>query len=122
MASPTRQRKLLVLTGKGGVGKTTVSAALGLLAADRGLRTIVVEVGDQRRLGELFGIDIQRRTGGRRLEDVELRENLWSISIDPDRALHRVAAVRSAGESPAGCSPPVAPFSTSRPPPPAPRS
>jgi anion-transporting ArsA/GET3 family ATPase len=26
-------RKLLVLTGKGGVGKTTVSAALGLLAA-----------------------------------------------------------------------------------------
>src|SRR5476651_2405867 len=43
-------RKLLVLTGKGGVGKTTVSAALGLLAADRGLRTIVVEMGQQRRL------------------------------------------------------------------------
>ena len=49
-------RKLLVLTGKGGVGKTTVSAALGLLAAERGLRTIVVEMGEQRRLGELFGI------------------------------------------------------------------
>jgi anion-transporting ArsA/GET3 family ATPase len=40
------QRKLIVVTGKGGVGKTTVSAALGLLAADRGLRTIVVEVAD----------------------------------------------------------------------------
>ena len=40
-------RKLLVLTGKGGVGKTTVSTALALIAADRGLRTIVVEMGEQ---------------------------------------------------------------------------
>ena len=50
------ERKLLVVTGKGGVGKTTVAAALGLLAAERGARTIVVEVGDQARLPELFGI------------------------------------------------------------------
>ena len=75
-------RKLLVLTGKGGVGKTTVSAALGLLAANRGLRTIVVEVGAQQRLPELFGAATQ--DAGRELE---LRKNLWSISIDPDRAL-----------------------------------
>ena len=75
-------RKLLVLTGKGGVGKTTVSAALGLLAAERGLRTIVVEMGQQRRLGELFGV-IAEEPGAQ----TRLRENLWSISIDPDRAL-----------------------------------
>jgi len=75
-------RKLLVLTGKGGVGKTTVSAALGLLAANRGLRTIVVEVGAQQRLPELFGA--AKQDAGRELE---LRKNLWSISIDPDRAL-----------------------------------
>jgi anion-transporting ArsA/GET3 family ATPase len=75
-------RKLLVLTGKGGVGKTTVSAALGLLAAERGLRTIVVELGQQRRLGELFGI-VPMQPGAQ----TELRENLWSVSIDPDRAL-----------------------------------
>ena len=76
------ERKLLVLTGKGGVGKTTVSAALGLLAADRGLRTIVVEVGEQRRLAELFGVASQDAG-----DETELQENLWSISIDPDRAL-----------------------------------
>jgi anion-transporting ArsA/GET3 family ATPase len=35
---------LLVVTGKGGVGKSTVAAALGLAACRRGLRTIVVEV------------------------------------------------------------------------------
>jgi anion-transporting ArsA/GET3 family ATPase len=75
-------RRLLVLTGKGGVGKTTVSAALGMLAADRGLRTIVVEMGEQRRLGELFGV-LPEQAGA----ETELRENLWSISIDPDRAL-----------------------------------
>jgi anion-transporting ArsA/GET3 family ATPase len=75
-------RKLLVLTGKGGVGKTTVSAALGLIAAERGLRTIVVELGEQRRLAELFGV-VPAEAGAQ----TELRENLWSVSIDPDRAL-----------------------------------
>jgi anion-transporting ArsA/GET3 family ATPase len=71
-----------VLTGKGGVGKTTVSAALGLIAADRGLRTIVVELGEQRRLAELFGV-VPAEAGAQ----TALRENLWSVSIDPDRAL-----------------------------------
>ena len=36
--------ELLVVTGKGGVGKSTVAAALGLAASRRGLRTLVVEV------------------------------------------------------------------------------
>src|SRR6202167_4063350 len=75
-------RKLLVLTGKGGVGKTTISAALGLIAADRGLRTIVVELGEQRRLAALFRA-VPAEVGAQ----TELRENLWSVSIDPDRAL-----------------------------------
>ncbi len=75
-------RKLLVVTGKGGVGKTTVAAALGLLAAERGSRAIVVEVGDQARLPELFGI-----AGGDTGLEIRLEERLWSISIDPDRAL-----------------------------------
>jgi Anion-transporting ATPase len=75
-------RKLLVLTGKGGVGKTTISAALGLIAAERGLRTIVVEMGEQRRLAELFGVSPEQAGA-----ETELRENLWSVSLDPDRAL-----------------------------------
>jgi anion-transporting ArsA/GET3 family ATPase len=81
-ASPL-ERQLLTITGKGGVGKTTVAAALGLLAAQRGLRTLVVEVGDQHRLGELFG----RAPLGEAGVEMELQERLWSISIDPDRAL-----------------------------------
>lgn len=76
------ERQLLVVTGKGGVGKTTLSTALGLLAAERGLRTIVVEMGEQARVPELFGLP-----AGEPGTETRLREGLWSISIDPDRAL-----------------------------------
>ncbi|MGA2455787.1 MAG: ArsA-related P-loop ATPase [Solirubrobacteraceae bacterium] len=75
-------RKLLVVTGKGGVGKTTIAAALGLLAARGGRRTLVVEVGEESRLPHLFGIaDAQPGV------ETKLQERLSSISIDPDRAL-----------------------------------
>jgi anion-transporting ArsA/GET3 family ATPase len=75
-------RELLVVTGKGGVGKTTLASALGLLAAERGLRTIVVEVGEQSRLPLLFGIPAPDPG-----DEAELEQNLSSMSIDLDRAL-----------------------------------
>jgi anion-transporting ArsA/GET3 family ATPase len=95
------ERKLLVITGKGGVGKTTIAAALGLAGAERGLRTIVVELGDQRRLPDLFAGAASRVDGApagsraerqsepetRAGEESALAENLWSVTIDLDRAL-----------------------------------
>jgi anion-transporting ArsA/GET3 family ATPase len=76
------ERELVVVTGKGGVGKTTIAAAIGLLAAQRGKRVIIVEVGDQTRLPELFG-----HPPGQAGAESRLQERLSSISIDPDRAL-----------------------------------
>jgi len=76
------ERELLFVTGKGGVGKTTLAAALGLLAAERGLRTIVVELGDQGRLPALFGLPPEEPG-----METLLFDRLWSISIDPDQAL-----------------------------------
>jgi anion-transporting ArsA/GET3 family ATPase len=76
------EHELLVVTGKGGVGKTTIAAAVGMLAARRGLRTIVVEVGDHSRLADLFAI-AARRPGVETL----LEPALSSITIDPDRVL-----------------------------------
>jgi anion-transporting ArsA/GET3 family ATPase len=79
---PPLQRELLVVTGKGGVGKTTIASALGLLASERGLSTIVVEVGEQARLAQLLG-----ESSGEPGIERELRPNLSSLSIDLDRAL-----------------------------------
>ena len=82
MVPPLLDRSLLYVTGKGGVGKTTVAAALGLAAAARGRRTIVCEVAEQDRVSRAFA-----RHGVRREQEVELAANLWAIGIDPTAAL-----------------------------------
>jgi anion-transporting ArsA/GET3 family ATPase len=82
MEALLRDRRLLYVTGKGGVGKTTVAAALGLAAARAGRRTIVCEVAEQDRVSRAF-----RREGVVPESEVQLAENLWAITIDPQRAL-----------------------------------
>jgi anion-transporting ArsA/GET3 family ATPase len=54
--APPFDRRVLVVSGKGGTGKTTVAAALATVAARRGLRTILVEVEGRRGLARLLGI------------------------------------------------------------------
>lgn len=61
----------MLVTGKGGVGKTTVAAALGLLAARRGKRVVVCEVAEQMRLGRMLE---------------PLPDGLHHASVDPERA------------------------------------
>jgi anion-transporting ArsA/GET3 family ATPase len=68
------------VTGKGGVGKTTVAAALGLVAARAGKHTVICEVAEQERLSDLFGVDA---TGH---EERELAPNLHTVSVDPELA------------------------------------
>jgi anion-transporting ArsA/GET3 family ATPase len=82
MEALLRDRRLLYVTGKGGVGKTTVAAAMGMAAAQAGRRTIVCEVADQDRVSRAF-----RREGVVRETEVQLADNLWAITIDPTRAL-----------------------------------
>ena len=69
------------MTGKGGVGKTTVAIALGLKAAAAGKRTIVCEVAAQEKASKIFG---HTEVG---FHETEMVENLWTISIDPDDAM-----------------------------------
>lgn len=71
----------MIVTGKGGVGKSTVSLALGLAAARAGKRTIVCEVSSQEHLSHVF----HRAEVG--FHEVEMDEGLWAISIDPDEAM-----------------------------------
>lgn len=74
-------KRLVFVTGKGGVGKTTVAVALGLCAAAAGKRTIVCEVAAQENASRVFG---HTEVG---FHEVEMAENLWAISIDPDESM-----------------------------------
>jgi anion-transporting ArsA/GET3 family ATPase len=74
-------KRLVFVTGKGGVGKTTVAVALGLRAAAEGKRTIVCEVASQENASRVFA---HAEVG---FHEVEMAENLWAISIDPDESM-----------------------------------
>jgi len=82
-------RRLIFVTGKGGVGKSTVAIALGLLAARRGRRTIVAELASQARIREAFA------HAGETFEEVRLGECLYTISIDPQNAMEEYLKVKT---------------------------
>ncbi|HYI81521.1 MAG TPA: ArsA family ATPase [Thermoleophilaceae bacterium] len=74
-------RRLIFVTGKGGVGKTTVAAALGLAAARAGRRVLVCEVGDQERLTASFGLPAAG------FREVEIEPGLHAFSVNPEDAI-----------------------------------
>jgi len=76
------EHDLVYVTGKGGVGRSTVCGALGVAAAALGRRTIVCEVAEQDRLSRAFGR--HPRVGD---EEGPLADGLWGVSIDPQTAL-----------------------------------
>lgn len=52
-------KKLLIISGKGGVGKSTVAASLALLASRRGMRTVVVEIDTVPTVAGLLGNPVE---------------------------------------------------------------
>ena len=73
--------RLLIVTGKGGVGKSTVAAALAVAAARAGRRTCLVEVEGRQTFSRLFD------TAPWDFDEREFRPGLWGLSIDPEAAL-----------------------------------
>jgi anion-transporting ArsA/GET3 family ATPase len=83
------ERRLIFVTGKGGVGKSTVAIALGVVAARRGLRTIVAELASQDRVRQTFA------QSGETFEEVQLADGLFTISIDPESAMEEYLRVKT---------------------------
>jgi anion-transporting ArsA/GET3 family ATPase len=75
------EKRLIFVTGKGGVGKSTVAIALGLLAARSGQRTIVAELSSQERIHRA----LEHRSDNH--GEVEVAPGLFAISIDPQDAM-----------------------------------
>ena len=75
-------RRLLIIAGKGGVGKTTVACALALVAAREGKRTLLAEVDGAGRAAWLLGIE-----PGPVGEATEARPSLSVMSVDGSAAL-----------------------------------
>lgn len=77
------EHSLIVVTGKGGVGKTTVSAALALAAARSGRRTLVLEVAGQRRVPALLAHPSVSSPASEEL----VAPGVWASTADPELAL-----------------------------------
>src|SRR5919107_1451005 len=86
MLEVLEQARLLVVTGKGGTGKTTVAAGLAVAAAGRGRRVLVAEVEGRQGLAGLFG----RRSLGHR--EARVAERVNALAIDPDESLREYLA------------------------------
>ncbi len=67
--------RIIVHTGKGGVGKTSISAATALRCAEMGLKTIVISTDTAHSLGD----SLEKQIGP---EPVELYPNLWAQEVD----------------------------------------
>jgi anion-transporting ArsA/GET3 family ATPase len=74
-------RRLLFVTGKGGVGKSTTAAALALLGATRGRRTLAVEVDDKGDLADFY------ETSRPSFEPHKVASNLSVMTMDTEASL-----------------------------------
>ncbi len=74
-------RRLLFVTGKGGVGKTSVAAALAMLGAGLGKRTLVCEVDAKGNLADFF------ESGPTAFEPTEIATDLFAMSMSTEESL-----------------------------------
>lgn len=77
-------RRLIIIGGKGGVGRTTVAAALATVLARAGRRTLLAHVRTRQRVGQMLGC--------RELDETirEVEPNLYAVNMNPAAALEEI--------------------------------
>lgn len=81
-------RRFVLVTGKGGVGKSTVTAVLAVLSARFGRRTLVCELNTHERIAPMLG---HAPVGGR---VTELEPNLSAVNISPTEAIQEYGLMK----------------------------
>lgn len=91
--------RIILFTGKGGVGKTTVASATALRMASQGLKTLIMSTDPAHSLADAFAAELGP-------EPAEIAPNLWAEQIDPQQRLeenwrdiqqHAIAVLNWAG-------------------------
>jgi arsenite-transporting ATPase len=72
--------RLILMTGKGGVGKTSVAAATGLRCAELGYKTLVLSTDPAHSLADSFDLELGH-------DPLKVSENLWGAELDALREL-----------------------------------
>ena len=81
MPADLLDHKLLFVSGKGGVGKSTVAAALALLGSQRGKRTLACEIDAKGNLADFF------EAGPTNYTPREVHPNLFAMTMDTEASL-----------------------------------
>src|SRR5690554_6140394 len=67
--------RIILYTGKGGVGKTSIAASTAVMSAKSGKKTLVVSTDSAHSLGDSFDMELSP-------DPVEIMDNLWAQEID----------------------------------------
>jgi len=76
---PCNGTTAIFFTGKGGVGKTTISCVTAVYTAQKGFKTLIVTTDPAAHIGEVFDVKIND-------EPTKITENLFAVMIDQDKA------------------------------------
>lgn len=75
------KRRVVIISGKGGVGKSTITAALARLASLQGKKVLVVELAGQCNMAMLLGGEVAG------YQEVERQPNLFTLSVTPEQSM-----------------------------------
>ncbi|MEV0021706.1 ArsA family ATPase [Streptomyces atroolivaceus] len=89
--------RIVVCCGSGGVGKTTTAAALGVRAAERGRRVVVLTIDPARRLAQSMGID-RLDNIPRRVEGIDGEGELHAMMLDMKRTFDETVEAHTDAE------------------------
>jgi anion-transporting ArsA/GET3 family ATPase len=92
-----RESEIVVCTGSGGVGKTTIAAVLALEGARRGRRAVVVTIDPAKRLADALGLESLTNTP-RRIEG-DWPGELWATMLDTKSTFDALVAKHASDES-----------------------